>query len=52
MFPAREMEFSLPQDGSFVVSWDINEKSRYGVGEGDGERSTVAAKRPGYINCQ
>ena len=29
------MEFSLPQDGSFVVSWDINEKSRYGVVEGE-----------------
>lgn len=26
-----EMEFSLLHDGSFVVSWDINEKSRYGA---------------------
>lgn len=47
VFSAREMEFSLLYDGSFAVSWDIKEKGR----KIDTE-STVAGKRPGYINCQ
>lgn len=36
VFSTREMEFSLLYDGSFVVSWDINEKDRYRVDETSG----------------
>lgn len=40
VFSTREMEFSLLYDGSFVVSWDINEKDRYGV-DSCGETSGI-----------